>query len=175
MEAFCLLYSQKPLEKITVHEIARKAGFNRSTFYQYFLDVNDLLCDVENEFLKYISDKRGQAGAGSTPFIEDIVVLYETKSIYINALFGRYGSNQFLERLKAAVKLEMPELDRSTNDGLKPYLMEYRFSGALSLFRFWLSSGKDLSTQEFLTLIASLYEHGASYISFIENGEKESQ
>ena len=116
MEAFCLLYSQKPLEKITVQEIARKAGFNRSTFYQYFLDVNDLLCDVENEFLKYISDKRGQAGASSTPFIEDIVVLYETKSIYINALFGRYGSNQFLERLKAAVKLEMPELDRSTND-----------------------------------------------------------
>lgn len=175
MEAFCLLYSKKPLEKITVQEIARKAGFNRSTFYQYFLDVNDLLCDVENEFLKYISDKRGQAGAGSTPFIEDIVVLYETKSIYINALFGRYGSNQFLERLKAAVKLEMPELDQSTNDGLKPYLMEYRFSGALSLFRFWLSRGKDLSTQEFLTLIANLYEHGASSISFIENGERESQ
>ena len=132
-----------------------------------------MLCDVENEFLKYISDKRGQAGASSTPFIEDIVVLYETKSIYINALFGRYGSNQFLERLKAAVKLEMPELDRSTNDRLKPYLMEYRFSGALSLFRFWLSRGKDLSTQEFLTLIASLYEHGASSISFIENGEKD--
>ena len=38
----------------------------------------------------------------------------------------------------------MPELDRSANDGLKPYLMEYRFSGALSLFRFWLSRGKDL-------------------------------
>ena len=63
----CLLYSQKPLEKITVQEIARKAGFNRSTFYQYFLDVNDLLCDVENEFLKYILINEGRLEPAARP------------------------------------------------------------------------------------------------------------
>lgn len=31
LEAFCLLYSKKPVERITVQEVAKKAGYNRST------------------------------------------------------------------------------------------------------------------------------------------------
>lgn len=36
IEVFCELYSQKPIEKISVQEIANNSGYNRSTFYQYF-------------------------------------------------------------------------------------------------------------------------------------------
>jgi len=36
ISVFCELYCQKPIEKITVQEIANKSGYNRSTFYQDF-------------------------------------------------------------------------------------------------------------------------------------------
>lgn len=50
IEVFCELYSQKPIEKISVQEIAKISGYNRSTFYQYFTDLYDLLDSVENDF-----------------------------------------------------------------------------------------------------------------------------
>lgn len=51
VEVFCELYSQKPIEKISVQEIANKSGYNRSTFYQYFTDIYELLDSVENDLL----------------------------------------------------------------------------------------------------------------------------
>lgn len=41
-------------EKISVQEIANKSGYNRSTFYQYFPDIYELLDSVENELLNDI-------------------------------------------------------------------------------------------------------------------------
>ena len=36
MDAFWILYCEKRIEKITVKDIVNKAGYNRSTFYEYF-------------------------------------------------------------------------------------------------------------------------------------------
>lgn len=51
VEVFCELYSQKPIEKISIQEISNKSGYNRSTFYQYFTDIYELLDSVENDLL----------------------------------------------------------------------------------------------------------------------------
>lgn len=45
------MYSQKPIEKISIQEISNKSGYNRSTFYQYFTDIYELLDSVENDLL----------------------------------------------------------------------------------------------------------------------------
>lgn len=162
IDAFCLIHSKKPLEKITVQEITRKAGYNRSTFYQYFLDINDLLSCVENELLEFIVEKRRKAGMGDHSFIHDLVELYETKALYLSALLGEFGSNRFLEQLKAIPGINIPGLDLPDGNKFKPYLIEYRLSGALSLFRLWLRRDKDLSTEEMFSLVATLYQDGMS-------------
>ena len=42
-EAFVGLLNEKPLDKITVREIAQRCGINRNTFYYHYHDVYDLL------------------------------------------------------------------------------------------------------------------------------------
>ena len=51
MEAFWQIYCEKRIEKITVKEITMKAGYNRSTFYEYFTDVYDVLEQIENSLI----------------------------------------------------------------------------------------------------------------------------
>ena len=165
VDAFCFLYSQKPLEKITVQEIARKAGYNRGTFYQYFLDIDELLNYAENDLLDYIREKRGRAGANGNSFIGDLVELYETKAIYVNAMLGDFGGNRFSEKLKTESKLDIPELDLPDDHPLKPYLVEFHLSTSLSLFRLWLRRGKDLPVEELITMIADLYNGAISEIN----------
>ena len=166
VEAFCVLYSQKPIEKITIQEIARKAGFNRSTFYQYFLDIDDLLTYVENDLLEYVYEKRGNIESNSDSFVSVLVGLYESKAIYFKALFGDYGSQRFLEKLKSESKLDVPEKNLPDEHKLKPYILEYRLASALSLYRLWLRRGgsKDLPLEEFLSLASTLYKYGISSI-----------
>lgn len=157
VDAFCLLYSQKPLEKITVQEITRKAGYNRGTFYQYFLDIDELLDYAEKDLLEYIREKRGRAGTGGNSFIGDLVELYETKATYVNAMLGNFGGSRFLEKLRTESNLAIPELDLPDDHPLKPYLVEFHLSASLSLFRLWLRRGKDLPVENLIAMIADLY------------------
>ena len=152
VDVFCDLYCKKPIEKISIQEITNKAGYNRSTFYQYFSDIYELLAFVENDVLDYISpkDNRGEAE------ISDLVALYDEKGTYLNALLGDFGSNRFVERLKACVPLEDKNISLSENNQLTPYLYEFHISTVLSLFRLWQRRGKDIPLNELLALIIKL-------------------
>lgn len=48
-ETFCSLSAEMDLKKITVKEIIKKAGLNRSTFYYYFEDKYDLIHQLQEE------------------------------------------------------------------------------------------------------------------------------
>ena len=45
--AFWTLYRERPMEKISVSSIVALAGVHRSTFYEYFQDVYDVLEQIE--------------------------------------------------------------------------------------------------------------------------------
>jgi len=163
IDVFCELYSQKPIEKISIQEIANKSGYNRSTFYQYFTDIYELLDFVENNVLNYI--KEGLANKElSTYSVQDAFHCLEEEE-YISvfkALLGDYGSIRFLERLKREMILDRLELKLPQNNTVAPYLIEFQISTSLALFRLWLQRQKDLSPEEFFELMDNLYTKGVT-------------
>ena len=52
--AFLELRKQKPLEKISVKELAELAYINKATFYTHYHDIYDLADQMENEFMESI-------------------------------------------------------------------------------------------------------------------------
>ena len=56
-QAFIELLNKKEFEFITVKDICKKAGVNRSTFYLHYESINDLLeeCldNINKKFIKY--------------------------------------------------------------------------------------------------------------------------
>lgn len=61
-EALLCLLEKKDFEYITVKEICKKAGVNRSTFYLHYENVNDLLAEtielINKKFLLVFQDKK---------------------------------------------------------------------------------------------------------------------
>ena len=55
-EAFIKLRKEKPLEKITVKELAELAFINKATFYSHYQDIYDLSEQLENEVVASIMD-----------------------------------------------------------------------------------------------------------------------
>lgn len=55
-QAFVELLNKKDYNFITIKEICKKAGVNRSTFYLHYENINDLLCEtIENVNKKFLS------------------------------------------------------------------------------------------------------------------------
>ncbi|ANY65646.1 TetR family transcriptional regulator [Paenibacillus sp. BIHB 4019] len=161
ISVFCDLYSQKPIEKISIQEIANKSGYNRSTFYQYFTDIYELLDYVEESILKSIKEEMASRELSTHNFQDALQCLENTEEISVlKALLGDYGSVHFLERLKREIPFERLIVDLPTNDILTPYLIEFYISTLMSMFRLWIRNGKDLSSEELVKLIDSLFANG---------------
>ena len=119
INVFCDLYSQKPIEKISIQEIANKSGYNRSTFYQYFTDIYELLDYVEESILKSIKEEMASRELSTHNFQDALQCLENTEEISVlKALLGDYGSVHFLERLKREIPFERLIVDLPTNDTL---------------------------------------------------------
>lgn len=160
LDVFCALYAEKPIEKISVRQITDMAGYNRSTFYQYFSDIYELRDYVENDVLTFITEEFS-AGGGDVydeeAVLENTVSLFDEKGTYLNALLGDYGIIRFQDRLKERMMLSSGLKDKFSESELYPYLLEFHISSLLSLVRLWQKRGRDLSTQELFNMIYKLF------------------
>lgn len=56
LDAFIELRSEKPLEKITIKELAERAQISKQTFYLHYRDIYDLSEQLEQELIKSLVD-----------------------------------------------------------------------------------------------------------------------
>jgi AcrR family transcriptional regulator len=161
INVFCDLYSQKPIEKISIQEIANQSGYNRSTFYQYYTDIYELLDCVEERVMKSINEEMASREFSTHTFQDALQCLENAEEISVlKALLGDYGSVHFVERLKREIPFERLIVDFPTNDVLAPYIIEFYISTLISMFRLWIRNDKDLSSEELVKLIDSLFANG---------------
>ena len=157
-EAFCRLYIDKPLNKIAIKEVCRIAGYNRSTFYQYYLDLDDLLLEIETETLAYIAAQRKTVHTSDSNFISELMELYEQEKVYMDAMLGPHSTPRFLDNLLHLAVQSNLDFDLRPNDPYFPYLVEFRYQGALSIFRLWLRRKRDLPFADLLAFIQKRYQ-----------------
>ncbi len=83
--AFLVLRSKKPPERITIKELAEAAQISKATFYLHYKDIYDLSEKLQNEVIKNVMD--------SIPHPEYFLTNY---SEFIKELFHAFYSQQSL-------------------------------------------------------------------------------
>lgn len=54
-DTYLQIVSKNPKKKVTVTELCKKAHINRGTFYLHYLDIDDLLSQIEKEVIEELS------------------------------------------------------------------------------------------------------------------------
>ena len=148
----CELYRTKPVEKITVSEITRKAGYNRATFYDYFLDVYDLLEQIEEELINHIGEKITNTisnGNFANIFLEAFDDMQKNAEKYFIVLLTGEHSSKFSDKLKKSIMPVIISAFRIPTDDLKAvYALDFYLSGIISVVSEWQKNDKELSTDE---------------------------
>ncbi len=148
------LLIDKPIAKVTIKELCEAAGLNRGTFYLHYNEPNDLLREIENEFVRKKMSFFDPYMKNDNP--DQLAQLF--KAILQNRemsiiLFGHNGAPQFTERIKNLVRPGIlrdwqKEFPDYTLANLK-FVFEFVFSGAMQLIMNWLINSEDIGVEEF--------------------------
>ncbi len=162
IDAFLELSNHMPLDKITVSEISRRSGFNRSTFYQYFNDTQHLLSYIEDDLLMYIKNRIiSQIGEShSEPLFIDLFININTeKRNILKLLLGSNTNHSFPSKLKESlIPLFAAQMNLSANDPQTVYKLDFYLSGIISIISKWITSDPPMPPEEFALLVKQIVE-----------------
>lgn len=163
------LMLEKAVGKISVKELTQKADVNRSTFYLHYLDIYDMLEQMENEFVETI---QGFFHDFFTPlptsmpltlFVNISEWLEQDKEYYVKLLRGS-ASGYIFEELESRIRdefltllylifLDEESLDLRTR-------VNFTVSGTVGVLRMWIMEGGNISLVELSETIDDILNNG---------------
>ena len=161
--AFYELIKEKPLEKITVTEIAARAEINKATFYAHYETVYDLVDQLEQEAVGEVISQLNTAQAllsAPRAFVKEMYALL-SKSQLCTASFSAPAMAQFTAHLRNAI------LEKVKQDGIDS--TQYENIGAVLVFIFNGIAGLQTAAPELaeaqLDTIATFVEGGVKVLT----------
>ncbi|AOS64020.1 TetR/AcrR family transcriptional regulator [Actinoalloteichus hymeniacidonis] len=103
------LARERPLDDVTVGDIASRAGVNRSSFYQHYVDKETLLAEALEDALHDVSTQLPEAPALTGTLSMPIELITYLDHIAANAavyrrVLGEHGSTLIAARLRQRVE-----------------------------------------------------------------------
>jgi AcrR family transcriptional regulator len=150
IDAFWQIYRTKRIDKITVRDITLKAGYNRSTFYEYFTDVYDVLEQIEESILPDPKELPQIDFSGSEMHdniddllkIDDFGKMFYGRSNYYTVLLGENGDPNFLLKLKNSMtpKVKLLMIANGVPDDFElEYILEFTTSAMIGVLNHWFT------------------------------------
>lgn len=165
LEAFWLLYRKNGIQRVTVREVAAKAGYNRGTFYEYFRDVHDCLEQIEIECIPGVDELPPipEGPAVSPELVESFIALYRERLDRYDVLLGEHGDPSFRRRLIDSIKASVfralaregaPAADARELD----YLLEFELSGLLGVLWHYYHTKPQGRPEEIFAIVYGIKE-----------------
>ena len=167
--AFIEIVNEKGLERLSMSDIARRAGINRGTLYLHYTNKYDLLRGLEDEALDRLAGilfaplpEGGVSAPGD--LVPDDAILEALRYVrdeqdFFKVLVSPGGDTEFVERIKEMIGRSI--FDEIRQSGLRQasdpdipdeYVREIVLGGVRAAIRRWLETG----AQEPARLIARL-------------------
>ena len=175
IDAFWALYRHNPGASITVRDIVLRAGYNRSTFYEYFRDVPAVLEALEEMIIPTVATLPPFVGAEhqiGMP-LEQFWGWYQRYAPYYTVLLGEQGDPRFAGKLKQRVKPSLLGLyahEASSVQMHREYLIEYVLSGMIGVMVHWHRQETPMPIADLLTLMQRVMTQGVMNELLMANG-----
>ncbi len=165
IDAFWQLYCQRPLAEITVKDVVQRAGYNRSTFYEYFSDVYAVLEAIETSIIPTVDTLPPFAGPHGTigmPLAQ-FWQWYAQNAKYYAVLLGERGDPAFAVRLKRHIKPAIMALYPAANASeamRRDMVVEYVLSAMIGVMVHWHQQPNPMPADELMALMQRIMERG---------------
>lgn len=166
--ALLVLLQDKPLDSITISELAIKADVNRKTFYNNYHNIQEVRDELDNRYLDSVFSLIEIDMLRSHPeefFLKVFRNMHENIEQY-RLLFDSGEHLCLYARLKENLQPYLEkEMERNEQDArFLPYVITYTVNGLASLLDLWLHASPMLPDEEIAKLAAELTRSASSSI-----------
>ena len=165
------LLDEKSVEDITVKELTAMADINRSTFYFYYKDIEDMIVQIQNEI--YAVFERDVIRS-ATQFItrEDFVqylirflTFCKEREKICKFVMNNDPKNNLAKRIKNGLMMCIPDTKKVfAEDDPKRYLTDYAVAGFWQLILQWMYDGMKIPPNEMAVFLANVYFYGSRFV-----------
>ncbi len=161
------LMREKPVNEISVRELAELCDINRGTFYLHYKDVYDMVDTLQQElygdFHALLARHTPTDEASTALMLVDIFRFIEENKDLASAILGKYGSSAFIGKFSSEVRDKCAALWTRIEKKDQPrYERCYTFmvAGAVGVVREWVQSDCPERPEDIGLLIKSLIYDG---------------
>ena len=140
-EAFISISKEKRIDKITVKELCERALINKATFYAHYDNIEELIIEFEDEFIKDITGEIDFAELFFTNPEQFLLRMWQSYRNNPNGVFllsgqrGRYVLTLLLEALRRSIYQARPDIKKTEGIDIALTYMIYGLSGVAPLHR----------------------------------------
>ena len=164
INAFWELYCENKIEKITVKAITDKAGYYRSTFYEYFSDVYELLEEIEkNLLIKHRSVMEEVCKTKDLSHVKELAFVFCRENAEVLAiLLGPNGDPEFYSAIKKHILRCIKEILHVDSDSKEVQIALEIVSGAIiSVLTYWYQHQDTVDLHELFDTVVKFVKYGA--------------
>lgn len=149
-DAFMKIFAKKPLHEITVKSVCDRAGIFRTTFYNYFSDlyevlesVEDLLvanCQERNQTFVSYQFRKGQYDQAG--HFRSTLLYIKENEFWFRTLLIKSRDGMFIYKWKKVIKEDFLKKFRHENIDIKEeeLVLEMISSGCIGAYTYWVNN-----------------------------------
>ncbi len=174
--AFAKLLAEKDINDISVRDIVDLADINRKTFYNYYAGIHELVDEIENDIIRTFEGVLGEINFKEA--IENPYQIFEKLTVIINSDLDFYGhlisiksDSNLITKIVILMKKKTREAMISQlpiDDKKADVLLDFVFSGMLSVYRNWFLSDRRQPIEEIAEIISALCFRGIGSVMDVE-------
>ena len=153
---------------ITIKELCDKANINRRTFYLHYNAIDDVLIDIEEDFIQdfFQRTKEYDHIIDLEPVIGAFFDLHEENPVYQKLVLSP-TQDYLREILRSRTVSKLDENDnlkriRHLNNDIQGMIEQYFHMSVVSIYREWIRQHRKMKKEEVVKLAASLIKNGIS-------------
>lgn len=168
-ESLIELMNEKKVKDITIKDITERADLNRGTFYLHYLDIYDLLSQIEDEIITNLTALLKTFNETQTlssyELLEQLFnYLYENKEIFRVLLYTN-SDTQFLNKLQTLIKTmglyTLQNVYKDSQPIVYTYFLSFISSGVIGMVEHWFENGMTLTPSEMASMVDQMITKSA--------------
>ena len=156
-DALLELLEKTPLNKISVTDICNCADLNRSTFYAYYNDIDELLSEIEAEVLAQIPINVDREDINyEENFLNALEILFnyiQSNEKIFRILMIQSGERDFNNKLVSFILERYKNSTDIKDEILAKYGCIFCISGVIGIVKEWILDGFPINYKHFARLV----------------------